>query len=131
MSLLLDTHAFLWFAHGDAQLSTRAKQAIIDEQGSVALSVGSVWEIAIKVSIGKLHLGGPVERAVAHALQATGVALQPITLRQLEGVAGLPFPDRVNRDPFDRLLVCQAIDLGWAIVSRDEAFDSYGVTRVW
>ncbi|HWB77766.1 MAG TPA: type II toxin-antitoxin system VapC family toxin [Nannocystaceae bacterium] len=131
MSLLLDTHAFLWFAAGDDHLSDTARKAVEDESGSVSLSVGSIWEIAIKSSIGKLVLAVPLGDAVRKGLDACGAELQPITIGQLERVATLPFPSNGHRDPFDRLLAATALELGYAIVSKDPSFDAYGVARVW
>lgn len=130
MSLLVDTHAFLWFLSGDGQLSGAAREAIEQDSGTPALSVGSVWELAIKTSIGKLELRASLERVVSEALDS-GFALQPLTLLQLDRVSRMPFPDSGHKDPFDRLIAAQALDLGWALVSRDSSFDDYGVRRVW
>jgi PIN domain nuclease of toxin-antitoxin system len=131
VSLVLDTHTFLWFADDDDRLSHSARRAVERETGTLSLSVGSVWEMAIKSSIGRLLLATPVQHYVRRGLDAFGVDLQPITLAQLERVSTLPFPPSGHRDPFDRLLAALAIELACPIVSRDPCFDMYGVPRIW
>lgn len=128
MRLLLDTHSFLWFVSGSPQLSTTARTLIEDTSNQPFLSVASLWEMAIKVSLGKLSLGQPFEILIPRQLSLNGIALLGITVSHAAVVAKLPFH---HRDPFDRLLTAQAIVEQMPIVSGDSSFDSYAVTRLW
>jgi PIN domain nuclease of toxin-antitoxin system len=126
--ILLDTHAFLWFFGGDPKLSVAARSTIEDSNNDNFLSVASLWEIAIKTSLGKLSLQGSFERVIAQALADVDAGLIPIELDHLSEVAGLPFH---HRDPFDRLLIAQAKSEQMPLVSADSSFDPYGVRRIW
>ena len=128
MRLLLDTHAFLWWVDGGTRLSVRARRAIANPANECLVSVASAWEMAIKVSLGKLRLPAPPERFVADQLAANGFRLLASELHHVCGVADLPFH---HRDPFDRLLVSQALAESLRIVSADPIFRKYGVTRLW
>lgn len=128
MNVLLDTHAFLWFSADDARLSPVARSAIQDPANQVYLSLASVWEMAIKLSLGKLRLRRPLLTLVMEAMERRGIGLLSIQLGHALKVAELPFH---HRDPFDRLLVAQCLVSDMAFVSRDPAADSYGVTRIW
>jgi len=127
MRVLLDTHAFLWWADDDRRLSARARQAIADAADAF-LSVASCWEIAIKVSRGRLTLPKPVERFLPEQLGMNRVQLLSIDLDDVARVATLPFH---HRDPFDRLLAAQALGEELTLVSADPVFRKYGVKRVW
>ena len=128
MRLLLDTHAFLWWVADSPELSKRARRAIAAPDNECLVSAVSYWEMAIKVSIGKLDLPGTVERFVPRHMMVNGFRELPIEMRHAAGVARLPFH---HRDPFDRLLVCQALTEDLPIVSADASFGKYGVTRIW
>lgn len=128
MRLLLDTPTFLWLAADSPELSERARASFLDATNELRLSLASVWEIAIKASLGKLVLRTTVDALVRQAVQQRDIALLPIELAHVLRVRELPFH---HREPFDRLLVAQAESEGLAILGRDEAFDRYGVTRVW
>jgi PIN domain nuclease of toxin-antitoxin system len=128
MRLLLDSHSFLWFAEADPRLSLTARALIEDSGNEVFLSLGSIWEIAIKISQGKLVLDQPVMTLVQQEVSLDRIALLPITLDHLEVISALPFH---HRDPFDRLLVAQAQVEALAIVSVDAVLDAYGITRLW
>jgi PIN domain nuclease of toxin-antitoxin system len=128
MSLLLDTHAFLWFCQDAPALSAAAKKLIEDPAHRKLVSIASCWEIAIKAGLGKLKLGEPSASYISNALARTGVELLPITVAHATAVEELP-PH--HRDPFDRLLVAQAIAEGLVIVSNDQLLDAYGITRRW
>jgi PIN domain nuclease of toxin-antitoxin system len=128
MTLLLDTHTFLWFCQDDPRLSAAAKALIEDPANRKLLRVGSCWEIAIKAGLAKLALGEPSVTYLASALGRTGFELLAITLQHATGVEGLALH---HRDPFDRLLVAQALAEMIPIVSADVAFDPYGVRRLW
>ncbi|MDB5333529.1 MAG: PilT protein domain protein [Phycisphaerales bacterium] len=128
MRLLLDTHTFLWFINGDQKLSPAARNAIQDPTNESHVSIASVWEMAIKVSIGKLGLAQPFPMIVPHELKRNGFRLFPIELSHCVMVSSLPFH---HRDPFDRLLIAQSLAGRTPIVSADAAFDAYGVVRIW
>jgi len=126
--LLLDTHTFLWFLSADPQLSATARTLIEDGDNEVYLSVGSLWEMAIKIGLGKLSLGRPYETFIPDQLARTGIDLLTITFGHTARVLTLPSH---HRDPFDRLLIAQALVEGLSIVGVDAAFDAYGVARLW
>jgi PIN domain nuclease of toxin-antitoxin system len=127
MRLLLDTHAFLWFIDDNPSLSARAK-ALLESEADLLLSVASLWEIAIKVSIGKLILTQPYDVFMRRQLTDNDIKILPINLAHLGAVSTLPFH---HRDPFDRLLIAQAMIEQLPIVSVDAAFDVYTVNRLW
>ena len=126
MTLLLDTPAFLWWVTDDRRLSKRARTAIAATP--CVVSVASCWEMALKVSIGKLTVPLPVDRFVQEQLETNGFSLLPVSLEAAAAVADLPFH---HRDPFDRLLAAQARRERIAIVSADPVFKKYGVRRTW
>ncbi|HZL94517.1 MAG TPA: type II toxin-antitoxin system VapC family toxin [Vicinamibacterales bacterium] len=125
--VLLDTHAFLWGIADDPRLSTRARRAIA-AAGDRYVSVASCWEMAIKTSLGRLTMPRPMERFLAEQLGVNGCRLLHIDLDDVATVAALPFH---HRDPFDRMLVAQALSEELTIVSADSVFEKYGVKRVW
>lgn len=127
MRVLLDTHAFLWFVADDERLPPRARQAIVAAEQAF-LSVASCWELAIKVSIGKLTLSSSVDRFLPEQLAVNHFELLHIDLADAARVGSLPWH---HRDPFDRLLAAQALHGKLAIVSADPVFRKYGVKRVW
>jgi PIN domain nuclease of toxin-antitoxin system len=127
MSVLVDTHAFLWFMAGDRKLSRAAQRAIEDSDGEWWLSAASVWELAIKSSLERLELPAPVDEYLAEKVQQ-GLRVLPIEWRHAAAVERLPFH---HRDPFDRLIVAQAQSERLAIVTKDPAFAKYKVRIVW
>ncbi len=127
MTLLLDTHVFLWFCQGDSRLSSTAKSLIEDPSNAKLLSVASCWEIAIKAGVKKLTLGEPASVYISNALARSGVAVLPITLEHVTSVETLPTH---HKDPFDRLFVGQVQAEGLTLVSADPIFDVYGIQRV-
>jgi PIN domain nuclease of toxin-antitoxin system len=128
VNLLLDTHALLWFLAGDPRLSTKARAAIEKLDNTRLFSVASAWEIAIKISLGKLSLTGPFHERVPVQLRANNIQLLPIGPAHLNGLLSLPYH---HRDPFDRILVSQATVESATVVSADETLDRYGVPRLW
>jgi len=126
--LLLDTHAFLWWVDDAPELSAAARRAIADVSNKCCLSVASCWEMAIKASLGKLKLAKTVERFVSEQVTANGFTLLNIELRHTAKVEKLPFH---HRDPFDRLLIAQAMTEKLIIVSADSVFSGYGVKVIW
>jgi PIN domain nuclease of toxin-antitoxin system len=128
MNILVDTHSFLWFIAGSSQLSSRARSLIEDPANQPFLSVASLWEMAIKVSLGRLSIGPPFEAFITQQLELNGVELLPIQARHVAVVATLPFH---HRDPFDRLLIAQAQVEQMPLLGVDSAFDAYAITRLW
>ena len=126
--LLLDTHAFLWWIDDAPELTPAARRAIGDVNNECYLSLASCWELAIKASLGKLRLTSPVERFVSEQITANGFTLLNIELRHTAKVEKLPFH---HRDPFDRLLIAQALAEKLTIVSADKIFRDYGVKVLW
>ena len=128
MRFLLDTHAFLWFIMGSANLSVDARVLIENPANERLLSVASLWEIAIKTSLGKLALSTPFDELIHAQLKLNGIDLLNINVDHLSTLTTLPFH---HRDPFDRLIIAQAIVEKLPVISLDGAFDAYGVTRHW
>jgi PIN domain nuclease of toxin-antitoxin system len=128
--LLLDTHALLWYSLGDPQLSGTARGLILDAANEILISPASYWEIAIKVSIGKLTLHRPFKEFIDVCQNRYGFGVLPIEPRHTAQVAELPYPQG-HKDPFDRLLAAQALVETVQVVSADMALDQYGVRRLW
>jgi len=126
--LLLDTHSFLWFIMGSSKLGEKARALIGDAGNEKLLSAGSLWEMAIKISLGKLKLAEPFENLIPRQIEATGIQVLKIDIPHLAALLTLPFH---HRDPFDRLLAAQCSAEKLPIVSIDPVFDSYGIPRLW
>jgi PIN domain nuclease of toxin-antitoxin system len=128
MRFLLDTHAFLWFVLNDLQLSPKALQLIVEPTHDILISPASYWEVAIKVSLGKYQIPGSFQVWMEQQMVVNAFQILPITIAHVATVTTLPF---YHRDPFDRLLIAQALTEKIAIVSADRVFDSYSVLREW
>jgi len=128
VKLLLDTHAFLWFINGDSNLSDGTRSYIENPDNERLLSIASLWEIAIKVSIGKLEIAFSFERMVKTQIHDNAITILPISASHLDTLAFLPFH---HRDPFDRLIIAQSMIEKLTILSRDAAFDAYSIERKW
>jgi PIN domain nuclease of toxin-antitoxin system len=128
MRLLLDAHALLWYVDQDHLLSPPAHAAITAPSNQLLLGAGTIWEIAIKVALGKLTLSLPFRQWVSKATADLGLTVLPITVKYADAQIALPFH---HRDPFDRILAAQAQVEKISIVSGDRVFDQYGVTRLW
>ena len=128
MTLLLDTHTVLWFWWADPQPSTAATSLICDPANRKLVSPATAWEVAIKVSLKKLDIGGPYRGFFPQHMLRNNFEWLTITYQHLAMVVALPFH---HKDPFDRVLAAQAMTEGIPLVSADIAFDPYGVTRVW
>lgn len=127
MNLLVDTHAMLWFVAGDKRLSSKARKAIEDRGCTSYVSIASWWEIAIKCSLNKLRLDVPYEDFMAERVEE-GFRVLSIDSRHLPALATLPLH---HRDPFDRLIICQAMAESMAICTSDSYFAAYDIQRVW
>lgn len=118
---LIDTHAFLWFIAGDNELSKNARQAIEAEGAINFISIASLWEIAIKVSLGKLILNTDFDK-ISNKIIQNGFEILPITFEDTVEISTLPFH---HRDPFDRIIIAQAITNNLMLISKDEQFSKY------
>lgn len=128
MRLLLDTHTLYWYVEGDRKLSSAAQTLVQDADNQVFFSAASYWEIAIKAGLGKWALNRPYEEFLDVALHAYGFEILHILPSHTARLIGLPFH---HNDPFDRLLVAQALVENMSIVSIDDKLDPYGVARLW
>jgi len=128
VTLLLDTHSVLWFWWADPRLSATAMAHICDPANRKLVSPATSWEVAIKVSLAKLDIGGPYRGFFPQQMIRTNFEWLPITDEHLATVTSLAFH---HKDPFDRLLTAQAAWENIPIVSADGIFDRYAVTRIW
>jgi PIN domain nuclease of toxin-antitoxin system len=126
--VLIDTHIFIWYVQNSERLPSSVASFINDGRNDVLLSIASVWEMAIKQSTGKLNLGVPYANFIEEQMRINSMELLPLSLEHLEVVTTLPFH---HRDPFDRLLIAQAIVEDIVIVSADSIFSLYPVQRKW
>ena len=126
--VLLDTHTFLWWLDGDRRLSRPARRAIADNDNAVVVSAASAWEIATKVRIGKLPGALDVAADIPGCLADQRFQSLDITVLHAQRAGRLSGD---HRDPFDRMLIAQAQIEDLAVVTNDEIFDRYGVTRLW
>jgi len=126
--LLLDTHAFLWFLLDDPKLSAKADALISDPNNDIEVSPASYWEIAIKISLNKYSLPEPYQVFMEREIASNDFRILPIEPKHTSALTNMPFH---HRDPFDRLIIAQAMVENIAVVSGDPAFDSYSVVRLW
>ncbi|MCC6622199.1 MAG: type II toxin-antitoxin system VapC family toxin [Deltaproteobacteria bacterium] len=127
-TLLLDTHAFLWWLAGDTRLSRRARAAVADEDNEVLVSAASAWEIATKWRLGKLPGVEAIVNDIAGAIAAQAFDTLPVTIVHAQRAGMMA---GAHRDPFDRMLIAQALAEGLILVSNEALFDEFGVTRRW
>jgi PIN domain nuclease of toxin-antitoxin system len=128
MRLLLDTHAFLWFIQGSQNLSETARNLIEDQGNQKLLSVASLWEMSIKVSIGKLDVGMTIAELLNREVDGNGFEVLAIQANHLDELTKLVFH---HKDPFDRLMIAQALAERMPVVTKDEAFGRYTVSLLW
>lgn len=130
MNLLLDTHAFLWLINDDyAPLRGKAAEKLfLADDAMPFLSLASIWEMAIKIRLGKLELQQPLAEFIPQQLEANRIELLPIDLEHILQTMTLPFH---HRDPFDRLVIAQAQVEQMTLISADSAFTDYDITLVW
>jgi PIN domain nuclease of toxin-antitoxin system len=128
LRLLLDTHALLWWLAGNEALSVPARTAIADEGNSVFISAASAWEITTKHRIGKLPGVAAIVGDIDGIIRDQGFIGLPVSIRHGQAAGALPGP---HRDPFDRMLMAQAMLEQLVLVSNEQPFDVYGVTRLW
>jgi PIN domain nuclease of toxin-antitoxin system len=128
MRLLIDSHALIWYVDQHQQLSAASHAAMSDPFNELLLSAGTIWEIAIKIGLGKLVLTQPYLLWMSQAQSDLGITVLPITLEYADAQASLP---KHHSDPFDRLIVAQALIEEVSIISADAKLDAYGITRLW
>ena len=127
MQLLLDTHPFIWFINGDNQLPEKVKKIITNSDNECFLSIASIWEIAIKTSLGKLELKSDFDK-ITDFLVANSIETLPIKFNHLQTLLKLEY---YHRDPFDRIIISQGIAENLIVLSKDASFDEYPMKLVW
>ena len=127
MNNLIDTQALIWFLNGDNSLSDNAKKAIEEIDVINFISIASLWEISIKISLGKLELSTPFAE-IAEQIDHNGFQILPITSEDTLILSTLPFH---HRDPFDRIIISQSFNNNLTIISKDSYFDAYQVSLTW
>ena len=128
MRVLLDTHSLLWLVTDDPRLSTTARETFLDADNELLCSAVVGFEIAVKYSLGKIELAEPPPTFIKNRMRSNALIPFPITMAHATRVAELPFH---HRDPFDRLLVAQALEDGVPLLSADEILSAYGIRRLW
>lgn len=128
MRVLIDSHALIWYVDQDKLLSIASHAAISDPANDLLLSAGSIWEIGIKVGLGKLLLTQPFKVWMNQAISDLHVTVLPLTVEYVDVQSNLP---KRHGDPFDRLIAAQAIVEQVSIISADANLDAYGITRIW
>jgi len=127
MGYMLDTHTLLWYVENNEKLSTIAKSTIENTDERIFISITSLWEIAIKINIGKLKISGSIDTLVTY-LENQDISLLPISPTHISSYIELPL---YHRDPFDRMIIVQTMEEELILLGADEAFDLYGVKREW
>ena len=128
MKLLLDTHALIWFISGDNRLGEQAKEAFLNSDNKLYFSKASLWEMTIKISLGKLVLSDNWLTAIEKEMMSNGIQWLEIEIDHCKTLADLPFH---HRDPFDRLLIAQAVNESISILSLDSQFSKYPLDIIW
>lgn len=124
---LLDTHALIWYINGDPELSENARKAIESDNTINFVSIASLWEMAIKIGLGKLELKTPFNQ-IGRQMEENGFEVLPVTFEDTLTVSTLPFH---HRDPFDRIIIVQSFNNGLTLISKDKNFDFYKVKVLW
>ena len=128
MKFIADTHAFIWFVTDSPQLSARAKDLFESPDSERLLSLASIWEIAIKTNLGKLSFDKPLEQFLPEQMALNYISLLDISMPHALRIATLQL---FHRDPFDRMIIAQSLTENLPVLSNDQAFDAYGVKRIW
>ncbi len=128
MALLIDTHALIWWSIEDPQLSLRASNAIRDESNEVYVSAATAWEIATKHRVGRLPEANALVFDIKGYMASQNFLELPVTISDALRAGSLPGP---HLDPFDRMLIAQAISEDLVLISNETLFDRYGVRRLW
>jgi len=125
---IIDTHAFLWLVEGDTKLSDKAQVTIRDPRNLIYISSASLFEIAIKVSIGRLDIGRTFAKLVEDHVDGNQIRILPVLAHHLDAYRVLPL---YHRDPFDRIIIAQAISEGWEVISKDTELSKYDLQLIW
>ena len=128
MNVLLDTHAFLWSITGDNRLSKTAEKTFLNPNNNLFFSVASFWEICIKMSLGKLSLTSGWFKTIQAEIRINAVQWLPVEMPHCLELTKLPFH---HRDPFDRMLIAQAVVEDLQLLSRDPRLSAYEIDRIW
>ena len=128
MKLLLDTHVLIWWSLDSAKLSRKVYDLLTDSNNTLVVSIASVWEMQVKVQLGKLDLDGKVSELIAHQQQVNNLEILSIDLTHIYALESLP---NEHRDPFDRMIIAQSIVEKMPLLSADKIFDSYPVNNIW
>ena len=128
MKLILDTHALIWLTTHDKRISKKAVKAYLDKSNDIFFSKVSVWEMSIKISLGKLKVSYSLEEFIERHVIGNDIRLLNIETQHIYRLENLPFH---HRDPFDRLIACQCIEEDYSLISSDYVFDKYSVKRLW
>ena len=128
MKYLIDTQTLLWIATDDPKLSQEAKRIYLDSGNEIFLSMASIWELAIKSSLGKITFEKTLEKFVDEQVKGNDIQILNIELLHVLRIEQLPFH---HRDPFDRLLISQSIENNLPIIGTNSVFDKYEVERIW
>ena len=127
MNCLLDTHTVIWFLNGDNRLSNKVKKIIENPDNSKIVSIASIWEMAIKISLGKLKVENGFIKFL-ELIENNGFEVFPITFEHAMAVSTLEF---IHRDPFDRLIVAQALTDHFTVITKDENIQKYNIETLW
>lgn len=128
MKILLDTHAFIWWSLTPEKLSLSGLNLIENQKNNLYLSIASVWEMQIKISINKLHFDNPLSDIIIHQKNINDLQILPIELEHIWQLKNLPLH---HKDPFDRMLIAQGITEKMPILSIDSVFENYSIDVIW
>ena len=128
MNLLLDTHTYIWFSMDKPELSHKVKTLIESSANTAYISIASLWEMSIKISLGKLDIDRDFQTVITN-LADNGIEILPITFDHILKSSLLPFHHR--DDPFDRIIIAQSLCENMALLSTDTIFDQYTTNRIW
>lgn len=128
MKYIIDTHTLLWIVDNNSQLTLTAKEIYLDENNEILLSIASIWEIAIKISLKKLIIPCRLPDFVKEHIIGNNIGILNIALSHIYRLETLQYH---HRDPFDRLIISQAIEENIPIISTDNRFDQYEINRIW
>ncbi len=128
MNVLLDTHAFLWLISADARLSRKAVDVFLDKKTNLFLSIASYWEICVKISLGKLELRSDWPEKIEKEINVNRIQLLPIKPDHCIKTTNLLFS---HRDPFDRMIIAQAISEKFQVMTNNKSFADYPISIIW
>ena len=127
MRILIDTQAFIWFVENDKQIPVKMKKYLENPENSIIVSIASLWEMTIKMSLGKLFLNCDIKE-MTEKIYNNGFEILPILPEHIIKLSTLIY---LHRDPFDRIIISQGLTENMPIVSSDKIFDNYGINRKW